>query len=203
MPSLRSLPSVSRPVVLAIIAMLSVVAALIVVRAQTATPEPPPGALNSVAGPGATPAAGLVPLKPTARAGEAAPGNNPSPPTVGAPHATDSPRVKTHKVGEPASLPRPVELALRRHKVVVLFLGQRKSADDAATRAGVRAARSQTKATVFIDSVDNVDAYARIIPSLTISQVPAIVIVGRNRNAQLLEGFIDKETLLQRIRDAS
>ncbi|MBA2342487.1 MAG: hypothetical protein H0V85_03375, partial [Thermoleophilaceae bacterium] len=44
--------------------------------------------------------------------------------------------------------------------------------------------------------------YKRIVSGVGIAQAPATVIVGRDRKARVLEGFTDRGTLRQAVRDA-
>jgi hypothetical protein len=95
-----------------------------------------------------------------------------------------------------------VARALERRRIVVLFFGQRRSAEDAVTSSGVRALRRRRVA-VFTDSVERLPVYARVVGGLGVSQAPATVIIDRGREARLLEGFQDAGSLRQYVRDAT
>jgi hypothetical protein len=107
-----------------------------------------------------------------------------------------------------AGLPSDVARALNQHKVVVLFFYEPAASDDQATRAAVRAARSAANpaagraVAVFQDVVARISDYRRVVGSLGISQSPAMVVVDRNRKAQLLQGYLDSGTIRQTVRDA-
>ena len=99
--------------------------------------------------------------------------------------------------GKPAALGR----ALSRGRTVVLFFFQPGSLDDEATAAAVARARGTRGVTVVSDRIRNVGRYGPIVGSLGVSQAPAIVIVDRRRQARLVEGFVDPQTLAQGIAD--
>jgi hypothetical protein len=107
-----------------------------------------------------------------------------------------------------AGLPTGVATALNDHKVVVLFFYEPAASDDQATRAAVRAARSAANpaagraVAVFQDVVARISDYRRVVGSLGISQSPAMVVVDRNRKAELLQGYLDSGTIRQTVRDA-
>jgi len=102
-------------------------------------------------------------------------------------------------------LPANVAHALNAHKIVVLFFYQPAASDDQATRAAIRAVRGAGGSAValFQDNVSRISAYRRITGSLGVSQSPAMVVVDRNRNAQLLQGYLDSGTIRQTVRDAA
>jgi hypothetical protein len=84
----------------------------------------------------------------------------------------------------------------------VLFFRQRHGADDAATAESVAALRRRGgRIAVFSDRIEDLADYRRLTQGLDIAQAPAIVIVGRDRRTQLVEGFIDAESLAQQVRD--
>jgi len=108
------------------------------------------------------------------------------------------------KVEASAGLPRAVAQAIDSNKVVVLFFYEPAGADDQATRAAVRTARSEGggRVRVFQDVVAHISDYRRVVGSLGISQTPAMVIVDRKRTARILEGYLDSGTIKQSVRDA-
>lgn len=108
------------------------------------------------------------------------------------------------KVEASAGLPRAVAQAIDSNKVVVLFFYEPAGADDQATRAAVRTARSEggSRVRVFQDVVARISDYRRVVGSLGISQTPAMVIVDRKRTARILEGYLDSGTIKQSVRDA-
>ena len=102
----------------------------------------------------------------------------------------------------PADLPRPVARALEQRKLVVVLFVQRGAADDAATRAAVRAVERNPRVEAFADRVENLSRYRSIVAELPISQTPAVVILRGDGKARLLEGFTDAGSLRQHVTDA-
>jgi hypothetical protein len=101
-----------------------------------------------------------------------------------------------------AGLPRRVTRALERRKVVVLFFFQPGASDDAATAGSVRGLRKRKSVAVFSDRIKDVGRYGPLVGGVGVSQAPSIVIIGRDRRARLLQGFVDAKTLAQEISDA-
>jgi hypothetical protein len=101
-------------------------------------------------------------------------------------------------------LPSDVARALNDGRVVVLFFYEPAASDDQATRAAVRAVRQAGTGNValFQDTVARISDYRRIVGTLGISQSPAMVIIDRDRQAELLQGFTDSGTIRQTVRDA-
>ncbi len=85
-------------------------------------------------------------------------------------------------------------------RTVVLFFRQ-PAADDDATAAAVRSVRGIKGVSVFAAPITKLARYERVVSGLGVSQAPAVVIVGKNRKARLLEGFIDAGTLRQQVKD--
>jgi hypothetical protein len=126
---------------------------------------------------------------------------------------TTTPTTTTPKVVKPkqpvveagAGLPRPVASALNAGKIVVLFFYEPAASDDQATRAAVRAVRragTGGRVALFQDTVSHISSYRRVVGSLGISQSPAMVVIDRNRRAELMQGFVDSGTIQQTVRDA-
>jgi hypothetical protein len=100
-------------------------------------------------------------------------------------------------------LPAAVARALNRHDVVVLFFYSPAAADDQATRLAISVVRGQgPRVRLFTDLVAHISSYRRVVGSLGISQTPAMVVIDRNRNALLLEGYQDAGTIRQTVTDA-
>jgi thioredoxin-like negative regulator of GroEL len=100
-------------------------------------------------------------------------------------------------------LPNDVARALNSDKVVVLFFYEPAASDDQATRAAIRAVRSAGGSVeLFQDTVSHISDYRRVVGSLGISQVPAMVVIDRKRHADLLQGYLDSGTIRQTVRDA-
>jgi hypothetical protein len=106
-----------------------------------------------------------------------------------------------------AGLPSDVARAMNAGKVVVLFFYDPAAADDQATRSAVRAVRAgagraAARVRLFQDVVARISDYRRVVGSIGISQSPALVVIDRNRKAELLQGYLDSGTIEQTVRDA-
>jgi hypothetical protein len=101
-----------------------------------------------------------------------------------------------------AGVPAPVGRALDARKRIVLFFYKPGSADDRATARAVAELRGQRGLAVFTDPIGRLARYRGVIGELGISQAPAVVIVGRNRTARVIEGYVDPATLAQDVTDA-
>jgi hypothetical protein len=84
---------------------------------------------------------------------------------------------------------------------VILFRNSR-GLDDRAMAAVVREVDRRTKALVLTDHVDTVERYGKIVEDLGVSQTPSVVIIDRSGRAQLIEGYVDSDTLTQAVADA-
>lgn len=110
----------------------------------------------------------------------------------------------TAKTGASVGLPLKVAQAIADHRVVVLYFGAQ-GADDTLTAASVRDLKSSAGSgvTVLMDKLSNLADYRRVVEGLDVSQAPSIVIVDRDRKAQLLEGYIDAGSLRQAVADVA
>lgn len=114
---------------------------------------------------------------------------------------------KPAKPAKPAApkvegVPAPVARALAKKRVVVLFFRQSGAADDRAVASAVNAQKGRKGVSVFTDNIARLARYRAAVAPLGISQAPTVVIVGRNGQAQLVEGFVDEGTLTQQVVDA-
>ncbi len=98
-------------------------------------------------------------------------------------------------------VPPRVAKALTARRTVVLFFRQ-PAADDAATAAAVNSVRGVKGASVFTAPITKLVDYRGIIGGLGVSQAPAVVIVGKDLKASLIEGYVDSATLRQQVEDA-
>ena len=175
----------SRPVLLALVGAILVLAAFFATQGAR---EPASGSDP------ATKVAAAEPAKPAAKPKAATAKAEPKP-------ATPAASRPARKVAAPAGLPAPVARAVRSGKVTLLFFRQANGADDAATARAVAAQRSRGVA-VFSASIKDLDRYRAVVADLGLTQAPAVVILGKDRNARVLEGFIDVETLAQEVADS-
>src|SRR5262245_4691748 len=95
------------------------------------------------------------------------------------------------------------ERAVAGNKKVVIFFENPRALDDQAVAESVRALDRRTKKVVVLtDDVRNADRYETLLEDLQVSQAPAIVVIGRSGKAELLEGYVDAESLVQVVADA-
>jgi hypothetical protein len=104
-------------------------------------------------------------------------------------------------------VPTRVARALDQGKIVVLFFYEPAAADDQATKAAVRAVQSvegtaRGRVRLFSDVVARISNYRRVVGGLGISQSPAMVVIDKQRHAQLFEGYLDAGTIRQSVADA-
>jgi len=180
--------AISRPFLFALIAAVLALAAFYATSGARESAEDSPA-------PAATSPAKSAPAS-RAKAGERGDrrGGDPSArPTAKRRAAGAAPRTGT---------PIGVRKALARKRTVVLFFSQRGSADDQATARAVSALRGRRGVQVFSAPLSRLGDYQALIGGVGVSQAPAVVIIGRDRTARLVEGYVDPETLAQQVADA-
>ena len=103
-----------------------------------------------------------------------------------------------------AGLPLPVAKAVAAHKVLVLLFWNPKAADDRAVRNELRSVGSRHRKDVLVHvaNVKDISRYAPVTRGADVQQSPSVVVVGRDRQAVLLEGYSDRETIRQTVYDA-
>jgi hypothetical protein len=106
------------------------------------------------------------------------------------------------KADRAEGVPPAVQRALRARERVVLFFYRPGSADDRATGRSVEALRGRRDVAVFTDPIGRLGRYRGLIGELGVSQAPAVVIVGRDRAARVVEGYVDPPSLAQDLADA-
>jgi hypothetical protein len=92
--------------------------------------------------------------------------------------------------------------AVRAHKKVVILFTNHRGLDDRVMTSVVRSVDRRTKAVVLTDPVDAVDRYGKLLQDLGVSETPSIVIIDSKGKAQLIEGYVDSDTLTQAVADA-
>jgi hypothetical protein len=99
--------------------------------------------------------------------------------------------------GVPARVTRAIDAG----RTAVLFFFQPGAADDGATAGAVRALRGERKVSVFVVPISRVADYRAVVSGAGVSQAPAVVIANK-RGATLVEGYVDRASLAQRVADA-
>jgi hypothetical protein len=179
--------AISRPLLVVLVGALVLLAATTAVRALgSAGGEAPPASQTATSG---SPGGGSAP-----------PGPSRSKPRRPVRTSAANEAKKAAKAEDPQAR---VLRAIAAHKVVVLFFGQYRSADDQATRRAVRAVgREAQGVAVFTASINDVADYARVVGTLGIQQSPSTVVIDQSGRARLVQGFLDAGSLRQLVADA-
>lgn len=197
---------VSRPILLALIAAVLASATFYVSTATKSSDDG--GAVPTQASPApAKPSPSkaqpskATPAKAKATSPAKAKATKPAP---AAAKAAPAPAAKPAKpaTAADADLPAGVARALAKSRTVVLFFYQRGSADDSATARAVASLRGRRGVAVFTAPISKLGDYRAVTGGLGVSQAPAVVIVGRKKQARVVEGYIDPETLAQEVADS-
>jgi hypothetical protein len=95
-----------------------------------------------------------------------------------------------------------VAKALGQNDVVVLFFSRPGAADDTGAEQAVKKLDGIKGVQIFSPDFADLDDYRPILAGVGVAQVPAIVLVKPGRKAQLVEGFVDRQSLRQQVEDA-
>ena len=103
-----------------------------------------------------------------------------------------------------AGLPPAVAKAVAEKKVLVLLFWNPKAADDRIVRNELRGVGTRHKKDVFVHvaNVKQIARYAPVTRGAEVLQSPSIVVVDRSREATVLTGYSDRETIRQSVFDA-
>lgn len=180
--------AISRPLLFALMGALALLAVVTGMRVMGGGQEeqPPTSAKTSASTAGT----------PTGRSATKTPASRPARPSGPAPVKRAAEQAKR---SDPQT---PILRALAQRKVVVLFFGQYRSADDRATRRAVRAVGRKRGVAVFADSINDVSDYPRVVSGLGIQQSPSTAVIDRQGRARVVEGFLDEGSLSQLVADA-
>ena len=98
----------------------------------------------------------------------------------------------------------PVAKAVAEKKVLVMLFWNPKAADDRAVRRELRTvgSRHRKEVVVHVADVKDISRYAPVTRGVNVEQSPSVVVVGRDRQATLLEGYSDREAISQAVYDA-
>jgi hypothetical protein len=107
------------------------------------------------------------------------------------------------KSAKPAGLPTRVRTALADDKVVVLLFWTPRAADDRAVHAELaKVDRHAGKVVVQAAPVARIARFQRITRGADVAQSPTVVVVGRDRKAETLVGYVDHVSVDQLVTDA-
>jgi hypothetical protein len=114
--------------------------------------------------------------------------------------ATPSNKSQTGSSGK--GLPVRVQRALNAHKVVVILFWNRRGVDDRSVKASVDSLPHTKRVAVFSDGVKHLARYTRITAAATISTTPSLVVVNRKGQAEVITGYLDRQTIGQYVQNA-
>jgi hypothetical protein len=102
-----------------------------------------------------------------------------------------------------ATLPTGVRKEIEARKIVVLGFFNRDALDDRATRKQLdKVWTFHGRASVHTAPISDVQRYQVITRGVDVAQSPSIVVIDRDRKAQLLTGFVDHVAIEQAVMDA-
>lgn len=101
-----------------------------------------------------------------------------------------------------ASLATRVKAALDRGDAVVFLFTRAGAADDTSTRQSVAALRGIDRVMVVKAGLQDLADFRPVLAGAGVSQVPSVVIAREGKPARLIEGYVDRGTLRQRVADA-
>ena len=185
----------SRPVLLALVGAILAMAAFFATSSARQAPAPAAAPAAQEAKPDVKKS---VPAKPAVAPKKSEAVTTPAKPAVKKVEAKAPAKPAAQVKGVPPSVAR----ALAKKRVVVLFFRQSGSADDRAVAKAVNGLKGRKGVSVFSDNIARLARYRAAVGTLGISQAPAVVIVGSNGQAKVVEGFVDEGTLTQQVVDA-
>lgn len=193
---------VPRPLLIALVACVLAAAAFYATRGGASPPPSTPSATDQAPKPSGSSKQNVTALKPTDKT---APKTPSKPAAKSAQPKDERTPAKSKPKARPKARPVSVEARVSRalgHKVVVVFFRQKVGADDSAVAAAVRSVSGTRGVAVFRDGIVHLRRYPRLINGLGISQAPAVVVIGKDRQAHVVEGYVDSGSLRQQIADA-
>jgi hypothetical protein len=135
---------------------------------------------------------------------------SPSASTPEAPAQQNSTRDKTAAPspdeGVPGSrgLPSRVARALDAKKTVVILFWNKNGIDDRSVKKSIdRLSRRGGSVAKFTDTVKHLSRYTRITAAASVNSTPALVVVNRRGQAEVLNGYNDYQTINQFVSNAS
>jgi hypothetical protein len=184
---LVSIATLPRPVLLGVVGVVLLGAVFFVTHRPSETPATTPA-------PSQTPPAAE---SPTAKPGSSAKANEPS---TGADKVTPENRSQTGPKGP--GLPTRVKAALDSHKVVVILFWNRHGVDDRSVKKAIGHLPHRKQLAVFSDRVSHLSRYTRVTAAANVATTPSLVIVNRQGQAEVITGYLDRQTVGQYVRNA-
>lgn len=181
-----SIGAVPRPVLLGLVGVVLVAAVFFVTRKPGET-------TSSTPAPSQTPAPAE---SPTAKPGSSANASEPGK----AQNVTPANHPKTGATR--AGLPVPIQRALDAHKVVVVLFWNPRGVDDRSVKHAVDSLPHRKRVAVFSDSVRHLSRYTRITAAASVSTTPSLVVVNHKGQAEVISGYLDRQTVAQYVRNA-
>src|SRR4051812_15222140 len=207
---------ISPPIRILLICAVAFMAAwMTVLKPKPVTAEPDAGTTTTTQAPTAQSAAGqfaqrAAAAKATAESAAAkAAGEDTAAAATGTSAATKAGSTATGgataaaKPVKPAGLPTRVRTALADDKVVVLLFWTPRAADDRAVHVELaKVDRHAGKVVVQAAPVARIGRFQRITRGADVAQSPTVVVVGRDRKAETLVGYVDHVSVDQLVTDA-
>jgi hypothetical protein len=132
------------------------------------------------------------PAKPTAAPAKPAPAAAPKPAAAAQPRST--------AVTDRSA---PILAALAQGKVAVVLFLDAQAADDRAVRSAVKqAAKGRAKLITRIAPITAVGDYGAITQGVAVAQAPTVLVIGPDKKAQALTGYVDAASISQLISEA-
>jgi cytoskeletal protein RodZ len=139
--------------------------------------------------------------------------SQPTSPSASTPEAPAQKNAQQDKTAAPSpdkgaagsrGLPGPVAKALEAKKTVVLLFWNKNGVEDRSVKKAVDRLPSRGGQVVtFTDTVKHLSRYTRVTTAATVSRTPALVIVNKRGQAEVLSGYYDYQTISQFVSNAS
>lgn len=141
----------------------------------------------------------------TRRGGEESVPATPAPAQTSSPSTPAAPAQKAPKkeVTGSQGLPGPVAKALDAKKTVVVLFWNKNGVDDRSVKKSVDRLSRGSKVAKFTDTVKHLSRYTRITSGVSVNTTPAVVVINRRGQAEVLTGYNDYQTINQFVSNAS
>ena len=130
--------------------------------------------------------------------------SQPASPSASTPEAPAQNAPQDQSTAGSEGLPSPVAKALDAKKTVVVLFWNKNGIDDRSVKKSVdRLSRRGGDVAKFTDTVKNLSRYTRITSAASVNTTPAVVVVNRRGQAEVLTGYNDYQTINQFVSNAS